>query len=46
MSKKPSMAGAWRSVATTRSAPAVAIRLATSLAEMGSRPAVFFSCLA
>jgi hypothetical protein len=29
-----------------RSAPAVARRFATSLAEIGSRPDVFFSCFA
>ena len=43
MSKKPWMASAWRSRAITRLAPARVMMLAISLAEIGSRGAVFFS---
>ena len=37
MSKKPWICAACRSIASTRSAPALVMRLATSLAEIGSR---------
>ena len=43
MSKKPWIWLACRSMVSTRSAPASAIRLATSLAEMGSRGLVLRS---
>jgi len=39
-------AGAHRVLTVDLHAPAVQIRLATSLAEIGSRPDVFFSCFA
>ncbi len=37
MSKKPWIWAAWRSIVSSRSAPAVVIRLATSLAVIGTR---------
>ena len=48
MSKKPSMAGACRSIVSMRSAPDTAMRLAITLAEIGSRPAdlLFLLCIA
>ena len=46
MSKKPWIWAAWRSMVSTRSAPAEVSMLATSLAEMGSRGLAFRSCRA
>ena len=46
MSKKPWICAACRSMVSTRSAPAAVIRLATSLAEIGSRALLLRSCRA
>ena len=46
MLKKPWICPAWRSIASTRCAPAAVIRSATSLAEIGTRGCTFRSCRA